>query len=550
MIGTIRKHSKVLWLIIIAATIISFVYWGANPGRSGRGTAGDFGEVDGRRIKREDYAAAQREVYLRTFFNTGRWPDQDADALMRETYIRLLLIKKQEDFNIQVDNEAVAKAAGNILRSLNGGRPVTLSVFASEVLTPKGIATEDFEHFIRHDLGNQQLISVAGLGGNLVTPQEAEALYRREHEDISTWAVFFSASNHLDEISVTDQDVAAYYTNYIHNYSLPDRVQVTYVRFPASNFVAEGEAQLAQEPNLEDRLETTYQKLGTNYFRDAKSPEEAKQILRHQIVMDNARSLARKKASEFATELYAIEPLRAENLGVLAERKGLTAHLSEPFDRQYPPSDLKVGGDFLKRAFALTPEEPFSETLLGEDAAYVIAFNKRLPSEIPPLEEIRKQVENDYKLSRAVLKARQAGATFAAMLAAGMPNGKSFSNIVDEAAVKPVQLPPFSISTSTLPEVEKHASLFQFKQAAFSLAPGKAGEFVPTSEGGFVVFVQAKLPVDEEKMKTDLPEFIATVRRTREYEAFNKWFSKEAEAGLRNTPLALRQQTATTSTTQ
>ena len=48
MIGTIRKHSKWLWAVIITATIISFVYWGAGSSQVGSGSGragGDFGQA-------------------------------------------------------------------------------------------------------------------------------------------------------------------------------------------------------------------------------------------------------------------------------------------------------------------------------------------------------------------------------------------------------------------------------------------------------------------------------------------------------------------------
>ncbi len=548
MIGTLRKHSKWLWIIIIAVTIISFVvFFSPNSKMSGGYETGNYGSINGHRVTRDEYVSGQGEVFLRYFFATGDWPDgkarlSDAD-LQRETYFRLFLIRKLEDTGIHASSDAVAKVAGDILRSLNRGNPVPLDGFVKQVLSQRGMTAEDFARFIRHDLGIQQLASTTGLGGKLVTPQEARALYEREHGEISAQAVFFSASNHLSEITVTPEAVAQFYTNQMSAYRLPDRVQVAYVMFPASNFIADAEQELTQITNLTELIESTYEQLGgTNYFREAKSPEEAKQTIRDQEVKRLALVGARKKAGEFANELFAIEPASAGNLGKLASQKALSAQLSEPFDRQFPPDKLKVRSDFVKQAFALSTEEPFAGPVLGEDGAYVISLHKKLPSEIPSLDEIRQRVTDDYRFTRAVALARQSGATFAATLAAGMPNGKSFASICSESKVHPVVLPPFSLSsTNRLPEVEHHTSLDAFKNAAFSVAMGKAGEFVPTRIGGFIVFVQSKLPIDQVKMQADLPQFINSVRRARENEAFNNWFRKEAERGLRDTP-ALRQQ--------
>ena len=67
---------------------------------------------------------------------------------------------------------------------------------------------------------------------------------------------------------------------------------------------------------------------------------------------------------------------------------------------------------------------------------------------------------------------------------------------------------------------------------------GKPSPFQPTGEGGLIVYVKEKLPLDEAKMNASLPAFANYVRLSRQNEAFNDWFRREAEKGLRDTPLA------------
>ena len=83
-----------------------------------------------------------------------------------------------------------------------------------------------------------------------------------------------------------------------------------------------------------------------------------------------------------------------------------------------------------------------------------------------------------------------------------------------------------------------HATLTQLKQAAFATPAGHAGNFEETEDGGFVVFVQSRKPVDLSKMNAELPQFTATLRRQRQNEAFNQWLSIEANRELRDTPFA------------
>ena len=84
-------------------------------------------------------------------------------------------------------------------------------------------------------------------------------------------------------------------------------------------------------------------------------------------------------------------------------------------------------------------------------------------------------------------------------------------------------------------------SLSQFKQVAFSTPVGKASDLVYTRDGGMIVHVKARLPLDETKMKEDLPRFTAYLQQVRQNEAFNEWFRKQAEEGLRNTAFARMQ---------
>ncbi len=88
------------------------------------------------------------------------------------------------------------------------------------------------------------------------------------------------------------------------------------------------------------------------------------------------------------------------------------------------------------------------------------------------------------------------------------------------------------------------AELNQIKQAAFTTPVGKTSDFEETSDGGFIVYVQSQLPIDQAKMNSDLPQYIAALRRERLNEAFNQWVNLEANRQLRNTSPVFREQSA------
>ena len=102
--------------------------------------------------------------------------------------------------------------------------------------------------------------------------------------------------------------------------------------------------------------------------------------------------------------------------------------------------------------------------------------------------------------------------------------------------MKPANLPPFSLTTRELPEIEGQLSLNQLKQIAYGTQPGKLSGFQPTLQGGVVLYVKSKAPPNETKLKTELPAFANNVRQNRQREAFEAWFKKEAEKSLRDIP--------------
>jgi len=545
MFGTIRKHQTWLWAIIITLTIISFVVFFSPYSKLGPGSGGpaNYGSINGVKLTPEEFDRARREVFLRYFFMTGQFPTEQTKNSgfdpLRETYYRLLIIHKQDDLDIHISDDLVAQTARRMLLPLQKSNINSPTVFIEQVLRPNGFTANDFERFVRHELGIQEMVNALGLSGKLVTAQEVQGLYEREHEEVATEGVFFQASNYLASVTAAPEAVSFFYSNNIANYRIPERMQVSYVKFVLTNFLAEANAEMAKMTNIEERLELVYQRRGTNYYSETKSPQEAKEKIREEMRRELTMMVARNKATAFATELFDLTNARPESLALLAKEKGLTAEVTAPFDHEEGPQDLRVNPDFAKKAFMLSPtNEPFAGPLPGEDAVYVIAFDKKIPSEIPPFEQIRDRVTADFKHDQARFLARQAGENAYTAITNGLAQGKSFSNVCAEIKAPVTVLPPFSISTRTLPEAEPYIALNQLKQIAFSTAPGKVSTFSPTPDGGSLLFVKAKIPVDPAKLKADLPEFVNYVRQTRQTEAFNEWFRRQAERALRDTPLA------------
>jgi hypothetical protein len=534
-----------MWWVIIAAIIITFVWWGSQGPGGGGGPIGNYGVMNGVTITPEIYQEAQREVKLYYFFfSGGNWPGRGRQAqgfdLDRETFNRILITQKIKAMNIHVDDDSVHKVASDRMRSLGrDGKPVSLKDFESAILAQEKLTTADFERYIRNDLGIQQLFATLGMAGELVSADEVRALYRRDHQKITSQIALFSGRDYLKSVVTTPEKITEFYTNQMRRYELPERVRVSYVAFPLSNYLAAAQLELDKMTNLAELVENAVIQMGTNFPAGVNSAEEAKSRLIENERKSIAGQSATKAAYEFNEALTKASPVSASNIVALAADRGLTVEVSAPFSQNEAPAGLNVGEEFVRAAFPLTPQEPFCDPLPGSDALYVIAHHSRLPSEIPSLDSIRDRVTQDYQFIESAMLAQKAAIAFEGGLSNAMAGGKSFADACDQAGVKPLPLAPFSMSSTNIAELSGHVrqdQFNQFKRVAHATAPGQLTPLMPTADGAFMALIQARLPLDEAEMAKVLPAFTRSVHQVRRSEVFNEWFKREATRAFATVP--------------
>jgi peptidyl-prolyl cis-trans isomerase D len=537
MFGTIRKHQQWLWAIIITVIIISFVvFFSPNVGYDKTGIArANFGSIQGKPIAREEFATAYRESQLRYLFTYGQLPRNDDSRVNMEedARTRLFLIRLIHQNKIDVSDEAAAQWLANAFRDRKQRtfRLDTYEGFVKRMLLPNGYSEGDLVQFAKNEVGIMQLVAIYGLSGRMVPPREAEGLYRREHEVLNASALVFPVTNFLASVTVNPTNIALYYTNRMSIYRLPERVQVSYVKFDLTNANVEADQQLAKETNLTQRIDALYLQQGPEAFTDTNgvvlTAEAAKNKIKEQYRKEIALRTAHKKAAEFASAIAEMPGTNSTRLDEAAAKMSLPVKITLPFGQEEGPSELDVPPAFAKAAFALNEEEPFSPPLQAADGFYVIARKLLIPSEVPPLDKIQDRVTEDYRMQQAMNIAREAGNAFNRQLTNALTQGKSFEAICAEAKVTPINLPPFSAATTALPELKVNLDFNLVRNLTADLAPGKASQLVPTRNGPMIVYLKSRTPVDDNKVKAELPAFLTELRQERLYSSFNSWISRQ-----------------------
>jgi hypothetical protein len=536
-------------MVIIAATIISFVaYFSPNRNNSNQNqdvSEANFGSINGEPITQQQLLSAEREGRIFFRLNTGEWPDSAEKKKSLESFAqqRLLLNAELEEFHITATPEAAARYTRQLL-GIKPGDAVPVDKI-SETLTKLaqegGVSLDDFDRFARHQVGQEYLIALVGMTGKLITPQEAEVFYRRENEPMVTELVSFPATNFYSKTTATEAEIEDFYTKRQADYRVPDRIQVNYVAFTISNYLPKVEKDLGT--NLNDHVDQAYLQAGAAQFKDESgaqlSPEAAKAKIRKQMLLYGALSEAGKEAKAFLNDLSQghneEHPYAIGDLATLAKTRNLTVKTTEPFDLKNGTNVFPIAPKYLRFLFQLRDDDPddkerseiYAPLVAGEEAVYVVGLQKRIPSEIQPLSAVHDKVAADDRESQALQLARAAGSRFEQELGAGLGQGKTFDTMCAAQFIHPQTLSPFSLTSTAIPELPDKADFEQVMNTAARMHPGQCSPFIPTANGGFILYIKAPLPVDEAALKRDMPAFLNRMRDHLQTAAFSAWFNKQ-----------------------
>lgn len=558
MFGTIRKHQSWLWIIVIAIICVSFVIFFSPDARLTSGSpraSGEFGTINGLPIPRAEGLDVRKEVLIENFLNSGNWPgndDQSARGVEAQTVSRAFLIRKLKEMGIQPSEKAVAMMVQEQLKDL------PLAQLEEQHLSkgPMPLTALDYDRYVRNQVGIRQLVAAASVSARLVSPAEAEVIYRKEHQESEVQLALFWSSNYLDKVVVTNGAIGAFYTNRIFMYRVPEKTILSYVEFNITNHFAEADKQMASRTNLDAAINEEYFKRDTNrpFWKDDAgallSEADSKKKIRETIREEFALLEARRAASDFGNALIEpksvpgldLNPNSITNLDKLAALRGVTVKTTKPFDAASgleefdAPTNAAPGEETLrsfvrKQAMELKDASPILfKPITGPKAVYLIARRGKVDSELPPLEKITDKVTQDYKNFMAQDLSRKAGAAFGTNVTNGLTLKKSFEEICKAEGVKVTEVPPFSDTTQTLTNLDSRINLRVLQNMSRELEVGTATPFLPFSqEGGLVLYLKGRPPLDDAKVKAALPEFMGQLRIYRQNEAFNQWFRKQAE---------------------
>ncbi|MGC8702952.1 MAG: SurA N-terminal domain-containing protein [Thiomonas sp.] len=246
MLESIRKHSKLMQIVLFVLIFPSFVLFGIQGYSSFEGKQNAAAKVDGQVISMEQLDAANREEIARLQSMLGSSVDikqldtpqqklRTLDGLVRQ---RLLQLEARRE-HLAVTDAQVQQAILQIpqvaaLRKPDGSFDV--QAYRS-LIAAQGMTTAQFEAQVREQLILQQVLG--GVAGSVIDSQAlATAAAKAAAQQREVRLALFKPSDYVNQVQVTPAEVEAFYKNNTARFQKPEEANIQYVVLSADALAA------------------------------------------------------------------------------------------------------------------------------------------------------------------------------------------------------------------------------------------------------------------------------------------------------------------------
>lgn len=470
MLDALRKRGnsivvQAFYVIIVAV----FIFWGVGTMRSNQLEVA--ARVNGDVITRSQFERAHQNL-ANMYRNMGQG-GAPPDAFLRQQAITQLvsselLMQEAARLGLEVDEEELRQSIASMPNFQANGRFDKDAYI--EILRQNGLKPAEFEDLQRRQLLVGKVEDLVAQGAH-VTDEEVRERFRYDNERVNLQFVRLAATTFAPQVTLSDQDLQAYYDANQERYREPERIRVQMLEFRPNDFFArvnptDAEIQEYYEANL-----TQFQK-----------PEEvhARHILFPLApdASDADKAAARKQAEE-----------------VLAKAKGGAdfAALAKEYSKD---STAENGGDlgtfgrgvmtppFEAAAFALEPGQ-VSDVVETQFGLHIIKLEEKTPARTQPLEEAKASIADTLRGRQArkvaldeVEKAHEAAL-----------DGAPLEKIAADLHLTLQNPPPFAVGEKIFGLERKPLS-----DEAFKTDVGEIGEVVTETSGYTIVKVVERIP--------------------------------------------------------
>ena len=489
-------QSKIVWGLFILLVAFAFVAMDmATTDGAPQETISDvLGTIFEEDITRGEFLSSYRNVYLIYSIMTGEalQIDEETDlALTEAAWNRLAVLKKAKEIGYTATPDQIVDAIKSLPIFQNqqtGGYDANVyNSFVDNFLTSMGMTAKDFERAYAENIILEQASFAAGQNA-IVTEEETIETYHLLNDLITLDTALIPKKKKLAK-RVDKNEVEEFYNNNKSLFEISERVSIDYVKFDISEYIDSADIS-------EEMITQSYSNNIENYrlYDESDSENTLKYQELAEVRSDIESTLkvnvARQTAFIEADTLVAA--LSNEDADFYEEAEALEKEVlkdMKPFSLNASLENIDNTAPFTTAAFNLdlTPNQYYSDPVVGSDHIYVIALKERLPAYIPNFEEVA-----DTALKLAQDQAEEnAYDTFVndkfIEIESLLSEGKSFKEAIKSTRLSSETLKPYN---SQIPLEHPKAAILM--EQTYLLNSGQLAPPIQTEEGVLIACVSLR----------------------------------------------------------
>lgn len=507
MLGILRKYKqsiviKFVFIVIVFSFVGTiFLVWGrGDKGLEGSGFAA---KVNGKKISVEEY---QKSYYrLRGIYeqlnSKGLTPEMEKQfgikKLALDNLVDMVLIRNEAGrMGIKVSKDDVQKAIEAVPAFQRNGVfdfQQYQQMLRSNRLTPARFEEEQEQELLIQKARQKVQASAT------VSDEEALQSFKKQNDKIELYLASFSPAEVRGEVKLSEQDLNAYLQAHQDKFKTPEQVSVAYCILDPSVVagklaLSDAEAQTYYQKNI-DRYQG---KGGILPYAEVQARVKADALL-----FKGARQAYEMAADAINKNKYGDINAAAASLGVKVTETPL-------FTATAPPLQLAKETEVVKRIFSIKSGELGGPVETGK-GIYILKIKDRKPAAVPPLAQIRSQVEQGAAAEKAQVLAKQKAELALAEIAKGSPSLK-----LQETG---------SFGYSARGEIPKVGSSPEIMEAAFSLTSAAPVAKHPFQVGDrwYVLKLKNRAEMNKEAFAREKEQIRQGLLPSKQREVLEKW---------------------------
>jgi peptidyl-prolyl cis-trans isomerase D len=444
-----QNHFKTIFAVLLAVTIISFIFTiGATPG---------IGRGDRRVIERkyfsynlslpEDQQRLMGDATLSANLQMGAMGGIDEEQIKQYALQRGATLYLADQWHIPAATPAEIKDEIQKLRMFagpNGEFDATAYAKFRENLKSGSRVTEgDIARVIGDDVRVQKVHKLLA-GPGYVLPRDVKSQLERSD---TTWTLETATVDYAafkPDIKPTDAELTKYFTDNTGRYDIPPKAVVEAVEFPSSEFLAQVTVTDADIRAFYDANPARFPKPPEVKPADPKTPPKPANpdadfaAVRTQVEatlkLERAQQLAIKAASDLTLKAFESKVKTPTSIDEFLAATKLHTKALAPFTRQEGPAEYGHSPEIAEAAFNLNQDRVISDALPSPNGAVVLFWKETQAAHPPVFAEVRAKVLADYIENEKRKRFVELGKAAKSEIESRLKAGDSFEKAVATAA--------------------------------------------------------------------------------------------------------------------